>query len=77
MGAKGNANVISDAATALYLTDAALKSALVNVNINLKFIKDKDFVAEWTQKRDELQTRAASRYAAAHAACETALEIGL
>jgi formiminotetrahydrofolate cyclodeaminase len=40
VGAKGNSNVVSDAATALYLAFAALKSAVVNVNINLKFIKD-------------------------------------
>ena len=44
VGAKGNSNVVSDAATALYLAFAALKSALVNVNINLKFIKDEAFV---------------------------------
>ncbi len=51
---KGNTNVVSDAATALYLAIAALKSAIVNVNVNLKFIKDEAFVAEWAARRDAL-----------------------
>ena len=50
VGAKGNSNVVSDAATALYLAFAALKSAIVNVNVNLKFIKDEAFVAACTVK---------------------------
>lgn len=77
VGAKGNANVVSDAATALYLASAALHSAMVNVNINLKFIKDEGFVAAWSAKRDALLAEAQAAHAAAKAACETTLELTL
>lgn len=40
---KGNKNAASDAKTARYLADAAVKSALENVKINLRLIKD----TEW------------------------------
>ncbi len=73
----GNANVVSDAATALYLADAALKSALVNVNINLKFIKDASFVAEWSNKRDELVAEVETVAKRAQAACEATLGLAL
>ena len=43
VGRKGNANVVSDAGAALYLAKAALHSALINVSINLKLIKDRSF----------------------------------
>ncbi len=77
VGAKGNTNVVSDAATALYLAYGALKSALVNVNVNLKFIKDEAFVAEWSAKRDTLLVATAAAYAAAQAAIETTLGVSL
>jgi methenyltetrahydrofolate cyclohydrolase len=77
IGTKGNPNVVSDAATALYLTDAALRSALVNVNINLKFIKDAQYVESWTAKRDTLLAQAQSAYAEAKQACEQTLELAL
>ncbi|MDI9546257.1 MAG: cyclodeaminase/cyclohydrolase family protein [Chloroflexota bacterium] len=77
VGAKGNANVVSDAATALHLATAALHSALVNVNINLKFIKDEAFVAEWSAKRDDLLARLADVHARAVAACEQTLGMSL
>jgi formiminotetrahydrofolate cyclodeaminase len=77
VGAKGNSNVVSDAASALYLAYAALKCALVNVNINLKFIKDEVFVAEWTQKTGDMLDRADKTYAAAKAAIETTLGVTL
>jgi methenyltetrahydrofolate cyclohydrolase len=77
IGQMGNPNVVSDAATALYLADAALRSALVNVNINLKFIKDTEYVQTWTARRTALMTQATTRYAAAKQACEQTLELDL
>lgn len=77
VGAKGNANVVSDAATALYLADAALKSAIVNVNINLKFIKDAAFIEEWSAKVASLLADARSAYAEAKVAIEGALGVDL
>ena len=40
----GNKNAASDAKTAIYLSDAAKKSAIANVEINLGYIKDPKFV---------------------------------
>jgi formiminotetrahydrofolate cyclodeaminase len=60
VGAKGNPNVVSDAATALYLAEAALHSAIVNVNINLKALKDSEFVAAAVARRDALLADAAN-----------------
>lgn len=77
IGAKGNPNVVSDAATALYLLDAALRSALVNVNINLKFIKDDAFVAEWSQRRDALLADAEQAVYAGREACRNTLKLDL
>jgi methenyltetrahydrofolate cyclohydrolase len=73
LGSKGNSNVVSDAAVALYLGMAALQSAVINVNINLKFIKDEDFVAEWSAKRDELLANARTAFAAGQSACSQSL----
>jgi formiminotetrahydrofolate cyclodeaminase len=77
VGAKGNTNVVSDAASALYLAYAALKCALVNVNINLKFIKDEAFVAEWSQKTTAMLAQADAAYAAAQQAIEQTLGVAL
>lgn len=77
VGAKGNNNVVSDAATALYLAHGALLSALVNVNVNLKFIKDEAFVAEWSARRDALLEETTQAYAAAKAAIEQTLGVTL
>jgi formiminotetrahydrofolate cyclodeaminase len=74
---KGNRNVVSDAATALYLSIAALKSALVNVNVNLKFIKDEEFVSDYSSKRDELLEELDTVSAMAEGACEEVLGINL
>jgi formiminotetrahydrofolate cyclodeaminase len=77
VGAKGNSNVVSDAASALYLAYAALKCALVNVNINLKFIKDEAFVTEWNAKTADMLQRADAAYAAARKAIEGTLGVEL
>lgn len=73
----GNTNVVSDAAVALYLAEAALKSALINVNINLKFIRDEEFDQEWSAKCAEVQAEMAEASKAATAACEAALGMEL
>lgn len=77
VGEKGNANVVSDAGVAMYLAHAALYSAIINVNINLKFIKDADYVATWSAKRNALLAEAAVAYAAARTACATTLGVEL
>jgi methenyltetrahydrofolate cyclohydrolase len=77
VGGKGNSNVVSDAASALYLAYGALKCALVNVNINLKFIKDEAFVAEWSATSAGMQAEADVAYAAAKAAIEGTLGVAL
>jgi len=77
IGAKGNSNVVSDAATALYLAFAALKSAIVNVNVNLKLIKDASFVETWSAKVADLLAEADAAYAQARQAIETTLGVTL
>lgn len=77
VGQKGNANVVSDAGVAMYLANAALYSALINVNINLKFIKDDAYVATSSAKRDALLAEAATAYRAARTACATTLGVEL
>lgn len=46
----GNKNAASDAKTAIYLSEAAFKSALANVEINLGAIKDEKFVADYQNR---------------------------
>jgi len=77
VGEKGNANVVSDAAVALYLAHAALMSAVINININLKFIKDESFVQEVAAQRDKLLSQAAAYVAAGQQACREVLGIEL
>lgn len=77
VGRTGNANVVSDVATALYLAQGALASALVNVNINLKLIKDAEFVTAWSTQRDVLLTNAEQAYQSAKASCAATLGVEL
>lgn len=72
---KGNPNVVSDAATAAHLAYAALYSALVNVDINLKYIKDDTFVSRMRAEAAELKASAESNYIAARAACTNVLGV--
>jgi formiminotetrahydrofolate cyclodeaminase len=74
---KGNANVVSDAATAINLAHSALLSAIVNVDINLNAIKDESFVGEWGAKRDALMAEADLALAVARRACATTLGLNL
>lgn len=72
---KGNPNVVSDAATAAHLAFAALNSALVNVDINLKYLKDDTFVSKMHAEVTELKASAESNYKAARAACTRVLGV--
>ncbi|MFH1094063.1 MAG: cyclodeaminase/cyclohydrolase family protein [Candidatus Omnitrophota bacterium] len=52
----GNINLISDGGGAVYIIEAAFRSAELNVKINLKYIQDKGFV---NKKKKELKIMAA------------------
>jgi len=51
---KGNVNAVSDAGVAVLMAEAGLRSAALNILINLGWIKDKAFVAENRAKLDAL-----------------------
>jgi len=51
---KGNINVISDAGVAVLLAEAALESAILNVKINLRMIKDEKIRTELSSSIKEL-----------------------
>ncbi|MBU0494902.1 MAG: cyclodeaminase/cyclohydrolase family protein [Chloroflexi bacterium] len=55
---KGNVNAVSDAGVAVLMAEAGLRSAALNVLINLGWIKDEAFV---TAKRTELDRLLAGR----------------
>jgi formiminotetrahydrofolate cyclodeaminase len=77
IGAKGNRNVVSDAASALYLAEGALRSALMNVRINLKSIKDAGFAAEHSARAATLLAEAEQARARAQQAIERSLGVAL
>ncbi len=77
VGAKGNVNVVSDAAVAAHLAYAGLRSALINVRINLKFIRDEAFVAEWDGRVAQLQQDAEALYRRALEACQQTLGVAV
>lgn len=51
---KGNTNAVSDVGVAVLLAEAALRSALLNVMINLPSIKDVEFANATRQRMTEL-----------------------
>jgi len=51
---KGNVNAVSDAGVAILMAEAGLRSAALNVLINLGWIKDEAFVTENRAKLDAL-----------------------
>jgi len=75
VGRGGNPNVVSDAATAVYLANAALRSAIANVNINLKNIKDEAFVTEWSSEVYALVERSRRATTDARMACAATLGV--
>ncbi len=56
--AAGNPNLLSDAAVAAELAEAARRSAALNVRLNLRGIKDSAFVESCTQRLAEIEQRA-------------------
>jgi methenyltetrahydrofolate cyclohydrolase len=53
----GNRMLASDFEVAAYIGDAAVNSAIANVKINLKGIKDADYVSEITESYTELMDK--------------------
>ena len=51
---KGNVNAVSDMGVAVLLAEASLRSALLNVMINLPSIKDEEFANATRQRMSEL-----------------------
>lgn len=74
-GARGNSNVVSDAATGAHLALASVQGALINVKINLKFINDRDYVQTWTERAESLAKTADSLFQKAKATCSQTLGI--
>ncbi|MEA1940469.1 MAG: cyclodeaminase/cyclohydrolase family protein [Candidatus Caldatribacteriota bacterium] len=54
---KGNINVISDAGVAVLMAEAALESAILNVKINLRMIKDEKVRTELSSSIKELLSK--------------------
>ncbi len=77
VGALGNPNVVSDAATAIYLANAALLAGIANVNVNLKLIKDEEFVEEWEKRRNTVLSDADASVAVSKAACAATIGVTL
>ncbi len=61
---RGNKNAVSDALAGVYLAEAALQAALLNVEINLRSITDAAFKSQYIKLRQELSARARARRAA-------------
>jgi len=47
---KGNQNLISDVGVAVLLAESAMRSAILNVEINLSYIKDEKLCQETREK---------------------------
>ncbi len=58
---KGNKNTITDGAVGVMMAKTAVLSALYNVKINLRTIKDKAFIDEITKQAKELEQNALQR----------------
>jgi formiminotetrahydrofolate cyclodeaminase len=59
--ASGNKNAITDGAVGIMMAKTAVLSALYNVKINLKTIKDKAFTDRTSKKVEEMETKALDR----------------
>ena len=51
---KGNSNAVSDVGVGILMAEAGLRSAALNVLINLGYLKDETFIQETRKKLDEL-----------------------
>ncbi len=77
VGENGNPNVVSDAATAIYLAQAALLAGIANVNVNLKLIKDEPFVDEWEKRRNAVLNDMRTSVEISKAACAATIGVTL
>ncbi len=59
--ASGNKSAITDGAVGVMMAKTAILSALYNVKINLRTIKDKTFIAEISKQVKEMETNALDR----------------
>ena len=50
----GNINAVTDATAGVYLAQAAVETAVLNVKINATTVKNKKLVAEWQAETDKL-----------------------
>ncbi len=55
---KGNPNLITDVGVGVLLAEAALKSAVLNVKINLSFIKDEEYKNRRSKALEDILSRA-------------------
>ena len=55
---KGNPNLITDVGVAVLLAEAALKSAALNVKINLSFIKDEEYKNRRSKALEDILSQA-------------------
>lgn len=55
---KGNPNLITDVGVGVLLAEAALKSAVLNVKINLSFIKDEEYKNRRIKALEDILSRA-------------------
>ena len=55
---KGNQNLISDVGVAILLAESAMRAAIMNVEINLSFIKDEDLCRETRERLRPLMAEA-------------------
>ncbi len=51
----GKKNILSDIQAAIYALDAAFEAGFINIRVNLKYLKDKEYAAEKNQKYAALQ----------------------
>ncbi len=59
--ASGNKNAITDGAVGVMMAKTAILSAIYNVKINLRTIKDKAFIDRTSKKVEEMETKALDR----------------
>ncbi|NOZ21567.1 MAG: cyclodeaminase/cyclohydrolase family protein [Planctomycetes bacterium] len=61
LGKIGNKNLISDVGVAAILTEAALRGAKLNVEINLAYLKDEELVGKTREEVDRLAAEAEAK----------------
>ncbi len=70
----GNPNAVSDVAVSAHLAEAALQSALYNVDINCNYIKDVTYVHDYQKRRTALSQQAVTTKEAVIETVQTVLQ---